>query len=118
MGGGNTYLVSSNGTGLTQLTFGPRADLPAFWQDGSKIAYYVSDVTHNQLYLMNLDGSGEVPLTPSLESGTPVFSSGMETVRWTCPDKGQGNSSPTCCDTPTKRAKASSSSLSRSVQSQ
>jgi Tol biopolymer transport system component len=69
--GGNIYLVNGNGTGLTQLTFGPRADLPAFRQDGSKIAYYLSDVTQNQLYLMNLDGSGETPLSPAWSLGRP-----------------------------------------------
>lgn len=68
---GAIYLVNGNGTGLAQLTFGPLAGLPAWSPDGGKIAYYTYEVTEARLYLMNLDGSGEVPLTPPWELGRP-----------------------------------------------
>jgi Tol biopolymer transport system component len=69
--GGNIYLVNGNGTGLTQLTLGPSAALPGWSPDGSKIAYYLIELTQNRLFLMNLDGSGEVPLTPPWSLGRP-----------------------------------------------
>ena len=72
--GGKTYIVNGNGTGLTQLTFGPRADLPVWSPDGSKILYFTYQLTQTQLFMMNLDGSGEVPLTPPWSLGRPYYS--------------------------------------------
>ena len=71
--GGKIYLVNGNGTGLTQLTFGPRADLPVWSPDGSKILYFSYQLTQTQLFMMNLDGSGEVPLTPPWALGRPYY---------------------------------------------
>jgi Tol biopolymer transport system component len=50
---------------LAQLTFGPYAYFPNWSPDGSKIAYYQTQEHETRLYLMELDGSGEVPLTPA-----------------------------------------------------
>jgi Tol biopolymer transport system component len=71
--GGKIYLVNGNGTGLTQLTFGPRADLPVWSPDGSKLLYFGYQETQTQLFQMNLDGSGEVPLTPPWALGRPHY---------------------------------------------
>jgi Tol biopolymer transport system component len=71
--GGKIYIVNGNGTGLTQLTFGPRADLPVWSSDGSKILYFSYQLTQTQLFLMNLDGSGEGPLTPPWALGRPYY---------------------------------------------
>ena len=78
--GGKTYIVNGNGTGLTQLTFGPRADLPVWSPDGSKILYFTYKLTETQLFMMNLDGSGEVPLTAPWVAGTAVLPGGMAAV--------------------------------------
>jgi Tol biopolymer transport system component len=58
------YLVNGNGTGLTQLTFGPLANFSTWSPDGSSIAYSLAQEPW-RVYLMSLDGSGEVPLTPA-----------------------------------------------------
>jgi Tol biopolymer transport system component len=65
--GGKVYVVNGNGTGLAQLTFGPYTSAPFWSPDGSRIAYYQGQDHESRLYLMELDGSGEVPLTPALE---------------------------------------------------
>ena len=68
---GSVYLVNGNGTGLAQLTFGPYAYLPSWSPDGSRIAYFLQQEHQQRLYLMSLDGSGEVPLTPAWSLGVP-----------------------------------------------
>ena len=69
--GGRVYLVNGDGTGLVQLTFGPYAYFPTWSPDGSRIAYFQRQENQQRLYLMELDGSGEVPLTPVWELGVP-----------------------------------------------
>ena len=71
--GGRVYLVSGNGTGLVQLTFGPYAYFPTWSPDGSRIAYFQSQDFQQRLYLMELDGSGEVPLTAASALGVPYW---------------------------------------------
>ena len=68
--GGRVYLVNANGTGLAQLTFGPYAYFPTWSPDG-RIAYFQTQEHAQRLYLMELDGSGEVPLTPEWDLGVP-----------------------------------------------
>ncbi len=68
---GKVYLVNGNGSGLAQLTFGPYAYFPNWSPDGSKIAYYQAQEHETRLYLMELDGSGEVPLTAAWALGVP-----------------------------------------------
>lgn len=63
---GRIYLVGADGTGLMQLTFTPEASFPTWSSDGRRIAYYQSQNDQTRLLLMDLDGSGEVPLTPDL----------------------------------------------------
>jgi TolB protein len=67
--GVSIYVMNFDGTGVTQLTFGFAAEAPAWSPDGKKIAYYLE---RNRVYLMNVDGSGEVPLTPTFETGSWV----------------------------------------------
>ncbi|HEX3233901.1 MAG TPA: hypothetical protein VHR41_06870 [Gemmatimonadales bacterium] len=57
--------MNADGSGVTRLTddFDSGA---ACW-----IAYYIYEVTRTQLWLMNPDGSGEVPLTPPWALGRP-----------------------------------------------
>ena len=68
---GESILVNGDGTGLVQLTFGPYAYFPTWSPDGSRIAYFQSQDFQQRLYLMKLDGSGEVPLTPAWALGVP-----------------------------------------------
>jgi WD40 repeat protein len=57
------YAMNPDGTGVTQLTFGTFSDIYPNWSpDGSKIAFSTGD----RLYMMNPDGSEQVPLTPSV----------------------------------------------------
>jgi Tol biopolymer transport system component len=69
--GGKVYLANRDGTGLAQLTFGWHAYAPIWSPDGTRIAYGQLDEHELRLYLMELDGSGEVPLTPALGPGAP-----------------------------------------------
>ena len=58
------YAMNPDGTGVTQLTFGTFSDIYPTWApDGSKIAFLRGD----RLYMMNPDGSEQVPLTPSVD---------------------------------------------------
>jgi TolB protein len=82
--GGKVYVVNGNGTSLAQLTFGPYAYVPFWSPDGSRIAYFQAQEHEARLYLMELDGSGEVPLTPALGPWSSVFSCRIAAV--TCPD--------------------------------
>jgi Tol biopolymer transport system component len=68
---GRIYLVNANGTGQAQLTFGQYAYFPIWSPDGSRIAYFQTQEDETRLYLMELDGSGEVPLTPAWALGIP-----------------------------------------------
>ncbi|WP_420140401.1 prolyl oligopeptidase family serine peptidase [Sphingomonas sp.] len=75
------YAVDVASGGLTQITkrYGPDF-APALSPDGSRIAFLGSDdkyrsFTHNQLYVMNRDGSGVRPLTPTLDRD-------VETASW------------------------------------
>ena len=58
------YAMNPDGTGVTQLTFGTSSDIYPVWSpDGSKIAFIRGD----RLYMMNPDGSEQVPLTPRVD---------------------------------------------------
>ena len=78
---GEIWVIGSDGTGLTQLTDHPEhASVQPSWSpDGSKIAY--AHWTHalwpdsdDRIYVMNADGTGVTPLTPS----SPTCPSGFK----------------------------------------
>ncbi len=59
------YVVKSNGTGLTRLTFNTTYDFsPAWSPDGSKIAFSRDGgYQRRDIYVMNADGSSQIRLT-------------------------------------------------------
>lgn len=62
--GGEVYLLSADGTTLTNLTNNPDSDGdPAWSPDGQTIAFSSRRSGSSQIYLMNADGSGQVQIT-------------------------------------------------------
>lgn len=65
------YIMRSDGTRQTRLTFNPAGDQrPAPSPDGTRIAFESKRDGRYQLYVMNVDGSGQVRLTQSSGSDT------------------------------------------------
>jgi len=67
--GGDIYVVSADGTGLTRLTTDPANDTtPAWSPDGTKIAFAsirnpVPSEVNYEIYVMNADGSNQTRIT-------------------------------------------------------
>src|SRR5437879_2373664 len=57
------YVMSSDGSGVSQLTNAHYDHSPAWSPDGAKLAFVSTRDGHAQIYLMNADGSGVVRLT-------------------------------------------------------
>jgi Tol biopolymer transport system component len=58
------YVVGSDGNGLTRLTSGVGNNVyPAFSPDGSKIVFNSNRTGTSQVYVMNVNGSGQTQLT-------------------------------------------------------
>jgi WD40 repeat protein len=68
---GSIRFANADGSGSTQLTFGPLAGHPSWSPDGSRIAYFIYGTTDTRLFIMKPDGSGEAPLTPAWALGRP-----------------------------------------------
>ena len=67
-GGGDIWIMNNDGSGQTQLTNSPEADLAPSWSpDGKQLAYLQSaeTITGRKYYMkvMNADGTGQVTLT-------------------------------------------------------
>lgn len=63
-GGGDIWIVDSNGDNLTKLTDNPSEDWwPQFSPDGSKIAFQSKREGNHDIYVMNADGTNLVQLT-------------------------------------------------------
>jgi Tol biopolymer transport system component len=75
-GGGEIYLMNSDGTQQINLTNDPAADYqPALSPDGSKIAFVSYRNNAPGIYIMNSDGTGMIPLTSgAYEYSHPSFS--------------------------------------------
>jgi Tol biopolymer transport system component len=64
-GGGDIYRIASNGTGLVRMTSFSGRDVTAVWsRDNQRIAFVrsrldASNVPHQDIYLMNADGTGK-----------------------------------------------------------
>lgn len=74
---GNTevYLLSADGTTLTNLTNNPSGDIGAAWSpDGHTIAFCSRRTGTTQVYVMNPDGSGQTQLTSGPFSCSPSWS--------------------------------------------
>jgi hypothetical protein len=78
------YTIAPDGTGTRQLTYAPNpytsANSPVWSPDGARIAYWKAPgpfaVTDGDLYLMEADGSGQAPLsaTVNVAEAFPVWS--------------------------------------------
>jgi TolB protein len=71
------YVISSDGNGLTRLTGGEGNNVyPAFSPDGSKIVFDSDRTGTFQVYVMNVDGSGQRQLTfdPAPKDQVPDWS--------------------------------------------
>jgi TolB protein len=65
------YVVTLDGTGLRQLTFGSLDENAAWSPDGSKIAFDGLDAQNNQrIFLVNADGTGRRQLTSTANAGS------------------------------------------------
>ena len=68
------YTVCPDGSGLTQLTNDPSADItPAWSPDGTKIAFASSRAGSDQIYVMGGDGSNPIKLTSDYENDLPIW---------------------------------------------
>jgi dipeptidyl aminopeptidase/acylaminoacyl peptidase len=66
-GSSDIYVKAADGTGVRQLTSSPSAEVdPAWSPDGRRIAYSGDESAegHQNIWVMNADGSGKVLLTP------------------------------------------------------
>jgi Tol biopolymer transport system component len=72
------FVINSDGTGLTQLTDSPEADLnPSISGDGSKVAfhhYYDISVEKPEIFVVNSDGTGLKQLTSNFGDRYPSIS--------------------------------------------
>jgi len=69
------YLLSADGTTLTNLTNDPSGDGDAAWSpDGHAIAFTSNRTGSSQVYVMNADGSGQTQLTNGSSAGSPSWS--------------------------------------------
>jgi TolB protein len=71
--GGNSselFVVNADGSGQTRLTVGRRDFLPAWSPDGRRIAFTGYDGTKNNIWVMNADGTGLIPLSSGGAFGT------------------------------------------------
>jgi Tol biopolymer transport system component len=65
------YVMNPDGSGVTQLTFGSQPDYHSAWSpEGSKIAFVSGRTGTDRLYMMNADGTEQVPLTRGGAYGT------------------------------------------------
>jgi TolB protein len=60
---GEVYVMNADGTGVTRITNSGGNANPAWSPDGTKIAFATNRDGEVQIYAMNTDGSGQVPLT-------------------------------------------------------
>jgi len=66
------YVMRADGSGQTNLTNNPAADMaPAWSPDGTRLAFISDRTGRQEVYVMNADGSGVTQLTDS--PGSPSF---------------------------------------------
>lgn len=64
--------MNADGTGQTRLTLNDVYDGEAAWSpDGGRIAFLHGDLYDRQIFIMNADGSGSMPLTDYSEGDSP-----------------------------------------------
>ena len=69
------YIMNDDGSGQTRLTFNEGTDIqPAFSKDGREIVFVSRRNFVTQLYLMDADGSNQVPLSSAAGPLQPSFS--------------------------------------------
>jgi hypothetical protein len=70
-------VVNEDGSGFTELTAGNRDTHPSWSPDGSQIVFSGDRLGSNNIIRMNADGTGQVPLTNSIDpvlNGEPAWS--------------------------------------------
>jgi len=74
-GNDEIYVMSSDGSGQTNLTNNPGGDLrPAWLPDGSRIAFISERDGNDEIYVMSADGSGQTRLTDNpAEDDAPAW---------------------------------------------
>ena len=73
----DVFVVNSDGTGMRNLTDGPRGDdTPSISPDGAKVVWVNrNEGSKGEVYAMNTDGTGKVRITTNNESeGSPCWS--------------------------------------------
>ena len=69
------YLLSADGTTITNLTNNPSSDGgPAWSPDGETIAFTSNRTGTKQIYVMNADGTGQTQLTSGSFANAPAWS--------------------------------------------
>ena len=72
---GSIFTVNANGSGLTKIAASASATGPAFSPTGTKVAYSQAVNGAQELYTMNVDGSGKTRLTNNADHDDfPSFS--------------------------------------------
>jgi len=75
-GNNEVYVMNADGSGQTNLTNNPAADIePAWSPDGSKIVFSSARDGDFEIYVMNADGTGQIPRTDNAGSdNSPAWS--------------------------------------------
>lgn len=75
-GTSSLFVVNTDGTGLTQLTFEAADDfLPSWSPDGARMAFVSNRDEHSEVYVMNADGSSPLRLTfDGINEASPSWS--------------------------------------------
>ena len=64
-GNRNIYAMNLNSHQVTQLTTNPgRDEYPKFSPDGERIAFHSERHGATEIFVMNADGKGQIPVTP------------------------------------------------------
>ena len=92
-GANHIAVINEDGSGFTELTAGNRDTDPSWSPDGSQIVFSGDRLGSNNIVRMNADGTGQVPLTNSIDpvvNGEPVWSPDGAKIAFTSNRGGRG----------------------------